>query len=426
MSESKLLPEINIGIAGHVDHGKTTLTYAITGKWTMQHSEELKRGITIRLGYADSIISRCEKCNNLNSPRVQGRENASGVFPKFVFGEICKVCSSKTTPVRAFSVVDAPGHETLMAVMLAGAAIIDGAILVVAANESVPQPQTAEHLMALKVLGIKNIIVVQNKVDTVTKEAAIENYKQIKKFVTETLGMDILIIPISGQRGANLDLLAEAVQEFIPTPKRQEGDPMMLVARSFDINKPGADIQKLVGGVLGGAIVRGKFKVGNKIEIRPGLKTEKKGGQIEWKAVTTTVSGISAGSQLVQEKGPGGSIALSTTLDPAITKSDAFVGAVVGVVGSPIPSVVNALDLQVSLFDYVIGTKEKLKIEPFKQYEPLMLNVGTATTVGIVQGAGKKMKLILKRPVVAQKGDKVAIARQVQSRWHLVGYGTVL
>ncbi|MBI2041005.1 MAG: translation initiation factor IF-2 subunit gamma [DPANN group archaeon] len=404
---NKLLPEINIGIAGHVDHGKTTLTYAITGKWTMQHSEELKRGITIRLGYADSEVSKCEKCG------------------KFVFGAKCKACNSAAITVRAFSVVDAPGHETLMAVMLAGAAIIDGAILVVAANEPVPQPQTAEHLMALKVLGIKKIIVVQNKVDTVVREAAIENYGQIKKFVTETLGADVPIIPISGQRGANLDLLAEAVQEFIPTPKRQEGDPMMLVARSFDINKPGAEITKLVGGVLGGAIVRGKFRVGDKIELKPGLKIEKKGGQVEWKPVITTITGISAGSQLVQEKGPGGSVAISTTLDPAISKADAFVGAVVGL-PNKLPPVANAIDLQVSLFDYVIGTKEKLKIEPFKQYEPLMLNIGTATTVGIVQGAGKKMKLILKRPVVVQKGDKVAIARQVQSRWHLVGYGIVL
>ena len=407
MAEQKLLPEINIGIVGHVDHGKTTLTYGMTGKWTMAHSEELKRGITIKLGYADADIRKCTKCS------------------AFSFEEKCK-CGSETEIVKKISIVDAPGHETLMAVMLAGAAIIDGAILVIAANETVPQPQTAEHLMALKVLGIKNIIVVQNKVDLVAKEKAKENYEQIKKFISETYGGELPIIPISGQRKANLDILAEAVQEFIPAPKRELGkEPRMLVARSFDVNKPGAEIEKLVGGVLGGSIISGKFKKGDSIELRPGIKIEKKGGQVEWRTVSTKIAAIFYGSQQVDEGVPGGSVAFSTLLDPALTKADAFVGDVVGLPGK-LPPVVHALALQVHLFGHVIGTKEKLKIEPFKQYEQLMLNVGTATTVGIVQGAGKTMKLILRRPVCASKGDKVAIARQVQGRWHLIGYGIVL
>src|SRR3989344_6331575 len=424
MTETKL-PEINIGIVGHVDHGKTTLTYGITGKWTMAHSEELKRGITIKLGYADADIQKCSKCGAYTF-ETQAEPRFGGAQPQQVLArETCK-CGGKAELVRKISIVDAPGHETLMAVMLAGAAIIDGAILVGAANEPVPQPQTAEHLMALKVLGIKNIIVVQNKVDTVTKDAAKENYAQIKKFVKDTLGFEVPIIPISGQRGANMDLLAEALQEFIPTPKRSTSEePRMLVARSFDINKPGAEIEKLVGGVLGGAILSGKFKVGDKIELKPGIRFEKKGGQVEWKTVSTTITGISAGNQLVKEKGPGGSVAISTTLDPATTKQDAFVGAVVGAAGK-VPAAAEKLDLKISLFDYVIGTKEKLKIEAFKQYEPLMISIGTATTVGIIQSAGKSLKLSLKRPVVAQKGDKVAIARQVQSRWHLIGFGVVL
>ncbi len=405
----KLLPEINIGIVGHVDHGKTTLTYGITGKWTMAHSEELKRGITIKLGYADADIRKCKKCG------------------AFSFEKKCNSCGSDTEIIKKISIVDAPGHETLMAVMLAGAAIIDGAILVIAANEAVPQPQTAEHLMALKVLGIKNIIVVQNKVDLVAKEKAKENYEQIKKFIRETYGSELPIIPISGQRKANLDILAEAVQEFILAPKRDlTKEPIMLVARSFDVNKPGAEIAKLVGGVLGGSIIQGKFKKGDSIELRPGIRIEKKGGQVEWKPVLTKISAIYSGNEPVEEKGPGGSIALSTLLDPALTKADAFVGDVVGLPGK-LPPTVSTLNLQVSLFPHVIGTKDKgVKIEPFKQYEQLMLNVGTATTVGIVQGAGKTMKLNLRRPVCTKKGDKVAIARQVQSRWHLIGYGIVL
>lgn len=405
--EEQVLPEITLGITGHVDHGKTTLTYALTGKWTMLHSEELKRGITIKLGYADADIRKCKNGHYTNEKK-------------------CPSDGTETELIRKISFVDAPGHETLMAVMLSGAAIMDGAILVVAANEPVPQPQTAEHLMALKVLDVKNIIVVQNKVDLITREKALENYGQIQKFVKETLGREVPIIPLSGQRKANIDVLLEAIQELIPTPKRDDTkEPQMLVARSFDINKPGADIPKLVGGVLGGAIVNGKFKKGMRIELRPGRKTEKKGGQVEWKPVTTEITGIASGSVLVDEKGPGGSVAVSTTLDPALTKSDAFVGNVVGLPGK-LPPVVSMLNIQPHLFEFVVGTKEKLKMEPFKQYEPLMLNIGTATTVGIIQSAGKTMKLALRRPVCAKKGDKVSMARQIQSRWHLIGYGLVL
>jgi len=402
-----LLPEITVGLTGHVDHGKTTLTYALTGKWTMLHSEELKRGITIKLGYADAEIRKCANGHYTSEKK-------------------CPQDNSETEVIRKISFVDAPGHETLMAVMLSGAAIMDGAILVIAANEPVPQPQTAEHLFALKILGIEKIIVVQNKVDLVPKEKAIENYNQIQKFVKETLGRDVPIIPISGQRKANIDILLEAIQELFPTPKRDDTkDPLMMVARSFDINKPGTNLDKLVGGVLGGAIAQGKFSKGMKIEIRPGLKIEKKGGQVEWRPVTTTVMDIAAGNLLVDEKGPGGSVAISTTLDPALTKADAFVGSLVGLPGK-LPPAVHALEMKPNLFEFVIGTKEKLKLEPFKQYEPLMLNIGTATTIGIIQSSGKTMKLALRRPICAKKGDKVAIGRQVQNRWHLIGYGIVL
>src|SRR3989338_8172078 len=134
-------PVLNIGMVGHVDHGKTTLLERLSGKWTDTHSEELKRGITIRLGYADVVFRKCPKCEG---------------DKKYTAKEECPHCSSKTVPVRKVSFVDAPGHESLMATMLAGATIIDGALLLVAANEECPQPQTKEHLMALSIIRINN------------------------------------------------------------------------------------------------------------------------------------------------------------------------------------------------------------------------------------------------------------------------------
>ncbi|MCQ2071013.1 MAG: GTP-binding protein, partial [archaeon] len=132
-------PEINIGMIGHVDHGKTTLTKALSGEWTDRHSEEIKRGISIRLGYADVAFYKCPVC--------QGSE-------AFCTKKECPKCGAETEFLRAVSFVDAPGHETLMATMLSGAALMDGALLLVAANERCPQPQTKEHLMALSIIGI--------------------------------------------------------------------------------------------------------------------------------------------------------------------------------------------------------------------------------------------------------------------------------
>ncbi|MCU0631927.1 MAG: GTP-binding protein, partial [Methanolinea sp.] len=166
------IPSVNIGVVGHVDHGKTTLVYGLTESWTDRHSEEIKRGISIRLGYADATFYRCERC--------AGPE-AFGTHPE------CPVCGGKAVPFRSVSFVDAPGHETLMATMLSGSALMDGAMLVIAANETCPQPQTKEHLMALELVGIKKIVIVQNKIDVVPQKEALKHYEQIKSFVKGTI-----------------------------------------------------------------------------------------------------------------------------------------------------------------------------------------------------------------------------------------------
>ncbi|MFB6291952.1 MAG: translation initiation factor IF-2 subunit gamma, partial [Candidatus Nanohaloarchaea archaeon] len=279
------IPEVNIGLVGHVDHGKTTLTRALSGKWTDEHSEELKKGITIRIGYAD--VTYYDDDGELN---VDER------------GEI----------ERTVSLVDAPGHETLMANVLSGAAIMDGAILLIAADEECPQPQTREHLAALDIIGVDNIVVAQNKIDLVSKEEARENYEQIKEFLEGTVADDAPIIPISAQNDINIDALLEAIDEEIPTPERDpEADPRMLVARSFDINKPGTSPEELSGGVVGGSLTQGEIEVGDEVELKPGPRIDE-----EWETVTTEVKRILHGGQEVEKGRPGGLLAVETGLDP--------------------------------------------------------------------------------------------------------------
>ncbi len=160
-----------------------------------------------------------------------------------------------------------------MTTMLAGASLMDGAVLVIAANEGVMPPQTREHLMALQIVGNRNIVIALNKIELVDREKVMERYQEIKEFVKGTVAENAPpIIPISALHGANVDVLLAAIEEFILTPKRDPNKPpKMLVLRSFDVNKPGTPPEKLVGGVIGGSIVQGKLRVGDEIEIRPGV-----------------------------------------------------------------------------------------------------------------------------------------------------------
>lgn len=404
--EAPMQPEVNIGLVGHVDHGKTTLTERLSGKWTDTHSEEIKRGITIRLGYADVSIRKA-KDGTLTTKEVDAET-----------GE-------HNTPLRKISLVDAPGHESLMATMLAGATIIDGALLLVAANELCPQPQTKEHLMALEMCGIDRVIVVQNKIDLVSKERALRNYQQIKDFLKGSKFEDAPIIPISAQRGVNIDLLLETIQEHIPTPKRDDNaEPMMFVARSFDINKPGSPPEKIKGGVLGGALKQGRLKVGDKVELRPGRVYEE-ANQIKHQPIITTITSAITGGDQVDSLGPGGSIGIMTDLDPAIVKADSLTGNLVGLPGK-LPPVWNTIVLETTLMERVVGSAEELKVNPLVPNELLMLNVNSAATVGVVRQIAKnKVTCTLKKPVCAATGSRVTISRRVGTRFRLIGFGII-
>jgi translation initiation factor 2 subunit 3 len=403
-------PEVNIGLVGHVDHGKTTLVQALSGEWTDQHSEEMKRGISIRLGYADATFRACPDC--------EGAE-------RFTVEETCSDHDTETEVLRTVSFVDAPGHETLMATMLSGASIMDGAVLVVSATEEVPQAQTEEHLMALDIIGIDNIVVVQNKIDLVDREQAERNYEQIGEFVEGTVAEGAPIVPVSAQQGVNMDLVIGAVEDQIPTPDRDpDADARMQVARSFDINRPGTTWEQLKGGVLGGSLVQGRLEAGEDLEVAPGREVEE-GGQTEWRRIETTIRSLQAGGEDVEAASPGGLLGVGTGLDPSLTKGDALAGQVAGPPGT-LPPTWEGFTMSVDLLDRVAGDMDAEKVDDISTGEPLMLTVGTATTVGSVTSArDDECELALKRPVVAPEGAKIAINRRVGARWRLIGVGTL-
>jgi len=398
-------------MVGHVDHGKTTLVNALSGEWADRHSEEIRRGISIRLGYADATFRKCPVCKEPDCYTVD---------------ELCTHCGSKTEELRTVSFVDSPGHEALMATMLSGAAIMDGAVLLIAATEPCPQPQTKEHLMALDIVGIANTVIAQNKVDIISREEAIAHYSQIKEFVKGTIAENSPIIPISAQQSANMDMLIQSIEQTIPTPTHTSDEsPQMYIARSFDVNKPGTPIENIKGGVIGGSLLLGTLRVGDKLEIKPGRMVTS-GGKENWIPIETEVTSIMAGGENLNEVTPGGLIGVGTKLDPSMTIEDSLVGQCVGLVGS-LPPTRTELSIQFHLLKRVVGVAKEMEITAIKVSESLMLSVGTSITMGEVKRVTKDtVNVKLSRPICAKEGTRVAIGRKISARWHLIGAGSIL
>ena len=403
-------PVVNIGMVGHVDHGKTTLTRALSGVWTDTHSEERKRGISIKLGYADTAFYKTK----------DGEYYPTGKRPdgkKDVDKEL----------LRVVSFVDAPGHETLMAVMISGSSIMDGALLLISATEKCPQPQTREHLAALQIAGIENIVIVQNKIDIVTKERAIESHNEIKEFVKGTIAENAPIIPISAHHDVNLDILIQAIEDIIPTPDHgKEKEALMYVARSFDINRPGSRPEKLRGGIIGGSVVKGQFSVGDDILIAPGRRIQE-GSKTRWEPIKTVIESVQGGGLDLDTIHAGGLCGVATPMDPNVTKADDLSGQVMARQGE-LPPIWEEFNLDLDLLEHMVASGDDApeKVRPLQPNEMLMINSATATSVGQVTAIkGKKCTLRLRLPICALEGSRITLSRRIGTRWRLIGHGTI-
>ena len=405
------IPAAIIGTAGHVDHGKSTVTEALTGKFPATHSEEIMRGITIYLGYSHLDIYMCSKGEKI----VGLRSNAA---PKCRRGE-------KLHHVRCYSILDHPGHEILISTMLSGASIIDYGLVVIAANEPCPMPQTREHVAALEVMGIDRIICVQNKIELVDESKLWKNYGQIVEyFERETKYGVPPIIPVSAALRINIEYILAAILQYFPPKKPDVGGPtIMYVARSFDPNRPGTTVDRLIGGVIGGALKSGEIKVGDEIEIRPGILTEE--GE-PMPLLSEVVSIRTDAGQAIEKAQPHMLIGIATSLDPALAKSDGLIGNVAGP-PKDLPPIVSKIILRnVNMFEKIIGARVERENVPLKKGENILLSVGTATTFGTIDSIqDDEAEIVLDRPIAMPKKERVAILREIDREFRLVGYGVL-
>lgn len=420
---------INIGTIGHVAHGKSTVVKAISGVQTVRFKNELERNITIKLGYANAKLY---KCRNPDCPRPacykaygsSKEDNPPCERPG---------CGGRMELMRHVSFVDCPGHDILMATMLNGAAVMDAALLLIAANEPCPQPQTSEHLAAVEIMKLKHMIILQNKIDLVKRASALEQHQQILDFVKGTVAEGAPVVPISAQLRYNIDVLVEYMINRIPVPVRNFKDsPKMIIIRSFDVNKPGAAIEDLKGGVAGGSILQGVLKVGDEIEVRPGVvQRVESTGAVLCHPIRSKIVSLYAETNDLQYAVPGGLIGVGTKIDPTLCRADRLVGQVLGAVGT-LPDIYAELEISYYLLRRLLGVKAseetgKLsKVQKLERGEVLMVNIGSTSTGGRILGVKSDLaKLVLTTPVCTQEGEKIALSRRVEKHWRLIGWGEI-
>lgn len=337
--------------------------------------------------------------------------------------------------MRHVSFVDCPGHDILMATMLTGAAVMDAALLLISAEMKCPQPQTSEHFAAVEIMQLDRIIILQNKIDLIfeKKEAAETNYKEIKEFINGTKAEKSPIVPISAQFRHNIDVVLQYIVDYIPIPIRDlKNSPLMIVIRSFDINKPGSEIDDLKGGVAGGSIIRGVLKIGDEVEIRPGITQKTSDGKLVCTPITTQITSLFAEDNPLLYAIPGGLIAAGTLMDPSLTRADNLVGNIIGYKGS-LPDVYDELEIEYYLLRRLVGVRSEGesgsdKVTKIQKGELLLVNVGSTSCGGRVLATNSKhatVNIALLKPVCTIIGEKIALSRKVSKNWRLIGWGNI-
>jgi len=434
---------INVGTIGHVAHGKSTVVKALSGVQTVRFKTELERNITIKLGYANAKIYQGGPISETETPTgplytSRGSSHADEFVEE----------GRKYKLRRHISFVDCPGHDILMATMLNGAAVMDAAILLVAGNETCPQPQTSEHLAAVEIMRLQHILILQNKVDLVKADAATAQQEQIRKFVAGTVADSAPILPVSAVLKYNMDCVCEYLVRKIPLPVRDfTSQPRLIVIRSFDVNRPGQDVAALQGGVAGGSILQGVLRVGDEIEVRPGIVSKiaaasgsqenKEGtsndgssGKLVCTPIYSRIGSLYAEQNDLQFAVPGGLIGVGTRIDPTLTRADRLVGQVLGLKGQ-LPAVFSEIEISYYLLRRLLGVKtcdggKQAKVQKLAKGEILMVNIGSTATGGKVSACKADLaKITLTQPVCTTEGEKIALSRRVDKHWRLIGWGEI-
>lgn len=260
------------------------------------------------------------------------------------------------------------------------------------------------------------------------EDGAQQHHQSILKFIRGTVADGSPIIPISAQLKFNIDAINEMLVSSIPVPIRDfSAAPHMIVIRSFDVNKPGAEIGELKGGVAGGSILTGVIKLGDEIEIRPGIvTTDTESGKRKWTPIYSRIISLYAEHNDLKFAVPGGLIGVGTRIDPTLCRADRLVGRVLGLKGR-LGSVYDELEINYFLLRRLLGVKtadgKQAKVAKLAKNETLMVNIGSSSTGAKVIGIKADVaRVALTMPACTEVGEKIALSRRIEKHWRLIGW----
>lgn len=455
-----LQPTVNIGCLGNVSDGKSSCVRAVTGEQTSRNDSRCsKKNITVQVGYSNAKIYRCTDCEP-----PQCYASCEGSLENAPACRSCGWSADNMVLVQHLSFVDCPGHECLMRNMISGSSVMDGALVVIAANATVPGPQTAEHLVAADITGIKRYIILQNKVDLLmlgkeaSQGAVIDHLRRhrdaIVQFIAGTSAEHAPIVPtsLSPASTVNVDVLLQYLATHFPpnpqpAPFYKPFGLLMHCIRSFDINKPGTQVEQLKGGVIGGTIMTGTLRVGDEIEIVPGLvQKDRKTGEIVQIPLRTRVVSLFTGKTPLKEAVRGGLIGIGTLLDPTLTRTDRMVGMCIGRVGS-LPRARQIFNVKVRLLKFALGmasdgdadgqrrqfgdlggsqvndTLSQERVKPMQVGEMLQIAIGAGSqrATVVTKLAKNVFTLKIRTPACVLDGQPMTLSRSVRGSLRIIG-----
>lgn len=373
-------PLLNIGTLGAVGEGKTSLIKSLSGILTTRHSSEKTRNITIKLGFANWKFYDDE--NNL---------------------------------IHHISFVDCPGHHEYINTMLSGINIIDGAIVIISVNSKIKdKPQLIQHLGAIKVANIKKVIICLNKIDLVSKDTILEIKEELDELLKEYDIKPFVIIPTSFTKNLGINYLKKAIMLlFNPNDlinDNNDKDNIFRITRSFDINKPNTDWKELKGGVIGGSVTSGIFKIGNEIEIKPGYK----GVSLKTKIISLQTEDIKLDTIT-----KGGLIGIGTDLDPFYCKDDFLTGQICSLVNKLSDNITSLPDNTTSLpINYEFVTIFGFIWKPVLN-DIVTLQIGT-TIIDAKLVNLKKNIFELSKPCCILESDSIVICKKINNILRIV------